>query len=164
MTDTPSPIRPTDDEARALARRLMTEARFAALAVTDPASGAPYVSRIALGLTPAGEPLTLISTLAAHTTALKADPRAALLLGEPGEKGDPLTHPRLTVQAAARFVDRAGPEHAALRTHYLAGHPKAKLYADFADFGFVVFEPSGAALNGGFGKAFVLTPDDLRAR
>jgi putative heme iron utilization protein len=105
--------------------------------------------------------MTLVSDLSAHTRALKANPAASLLLGEPGAKGDPLTHPRLTVQATARFVDRASDEHATLRTHYLASHPKAKLYADFADFSFVVFEVKGANLNGGFGKAYDLTASDI---
>ncbi|MFC2968812.1 HugZ family pyridoxamine 5'-phosphate oxidase [Acidimangrovimonas pyrenivorans] len=161
MAEATSPLRPTDDEARALARSLLAGARHAALAVTDPETGAPHVSRIALGLTPEGIPLSLISTLARHTRALAADPRAALLVGEPGQKGDPLTHPRLSVSALARFVPRDGAEHARLRAHYLAGHPKAGLYADFADFSFVTFAPTGAALNGGFGKAYRLTPADL---
>ena len=49
----------------------------------------------------------------------------------------------------------------ALRAHYLATHPKAKLYIDFADFNFVGFEVEAGHLNGGFGKAFRLTPADL---
>ncbi|MDP3338866.1 HugZ family protein [Frigidibacter sp.] len=159
--DEPSPIRPTDDEARALARGLIAGARFAALAVLTPGSGAPAVTRIALGLDAAGLPLTLISTLSAHTKALHATPRAGLLVGEPGPKGDPLTHPRLSLDTLASFVDRAAPDHAALRTLWLASHPKSKLYIDFADFSFVRFTPLGAALNGGFGRAFVLTPQDL---
>ncbi|AMY67565.1 HugZ family protein [Frigidibacter mobilis] len=158
----PSPIRPTDDEARALARSLIHAARFAALAVLTPGTGAPAVTRIALGLDAAGLPLTLISSLSAHTRALHADPRAGILVGEPGPKGDPLTHPRLSLDTTASFVDRAGPDHAALRTLWLASHPKARLYIDFADFCFVRFTPLGAALNGGFGKAFLLTPQDLR--
>lgn len=161
MSDAPAPIRPADDAARALAWTLLSSARFAALAVLDPATGAPLISRIALGLTPDGTPLTLISSLAAHTAALRTDPRAALLIGEPGDKGDPLTHPRLSLQATARFLNRDSPAHAALRAQYLADHPKAKLYVDFADFSFVVFAPQGAALNGGFGKAFTLGPGDL---
>lgn len=163
MPEPVNPIRPTDDEARALARSLLAEARFAALAVLHPATGAPFVSRIALGLTPQGAPVSLVSTLAFHTGALKADPRAALLVGEPGPKGDPLTHPRLSVEVRARFIDRSGPEHATVRAAYLADHPKSKLYADFADFFFVEFEVLGASLNGGFGKAYVLTAADLRA-
>jgi hypothetical protein len=158
------PIRPTDDEARDLAQSLIAAARFAALAVLHPETRAPYVSRIALGRAPSGAPVTLVSTLALHTTALKADPRAALLIGEPGPKGDPLTHPRLSLQARARFLPRDDPAEAAIREKYRAEHPKSKLYADFADFGFVLFEAEGAALNGGFGRAYMLTPEDLGLR
>ncbi len=156
-----SPIRPTDDEARTLARTLLAEARFAALGTLDPATAAPSVTRIAFGLTPDGAPLTLLSDLSAHTRALRANPAASLLVGEPGPKGDPLTHPRLTIAARARFIARDTPDHTALRAHYLATHSKAKLYADFADFSFVRFEVSGASLNGGFGKAYDLGPADL---
>ncbi len=156
-----TPIRPTDDEARALARELLAAARFAALAVLHPDTRAPHVTRIALGLTPEGQPMTLISALALHTRALHADPAASLLIGEPPPKGDPLAFARLTLAAKARFIDRATPNHARLREHYLASHPKSKLYADFADFSFVVFDATGAALNGGFGKAYDLTASDL---
>ena len=156
-----SPIRPTDDDARALARDLIDAATFCALGTLDPASGAPQVTRIALATLPDGTPITLVSDLAAHTRALRANPAASLLIGEPGPKGDPLTHARLTLRATARFVERESPDHAALRDRYLARNPKARLYADFADFHFVVFIPEGASLNGGFGAAFELTAEDL---
>jgi len=156
-----NPIRPTDDEARTLARHLLAGARHAALAVTDPETGTPYVSRIALGQAPDGQPLTLISALSHHTAALRASPACALLVGEPGGKGDPLTHPRLSVMGTARFIPRDSAEHAAMAEHYLAQNPKAKLYAGFADFSFVLFGIEGAHLNGGFGKAYHLTHADL---
>ena len=98
------PIRPTDADARGIARALLTGARTAALGVLDPATGAPFVSRVAFGLGPAGVALTLVSDLAFHAGALRADPRVSLLLGEPGPKGDPLVHPRLTLAAIAGFV------------------------------------------------------------
>ena len=156
MTD---PIRPTDEDARALARALLDEARFGALGVLE--GGVPMVSRVAVGTDAGGGPVTLVSSLSAHTGALKAEPACSLMVGEPGQKGDPLTHPRLSLQCLARFVARESPEHAALRTRWLETHPKARLYIDFGDFGFVVFEVQGAFLNGGFGKAFRLTPADL---
>ncbi|WP_108263317.1 HugZ family pyridoxamine 5'-phosphate oxidase [Mangrovicoccus ximenensis] len=155
------PIRDTDDDARALARSLLAGARFAALAVFDRATGIPTVSRIALVPGPEGAPLTLISELSAHTGHLLADPRCALLVGEPGPAGDPLTHPRMTLACRADFVRHGDAGHAALRSHYLGLYPKAKLYADFADFLFARFEVSSAALNGGFGKAYQLAPEDL---
>jgi len=156
-----SPIRPTDDEARRLARELLAGASHGALAVLDPATGAPSVTRIAVALDPGGVPLTLVSDLSSHTRALRADPRASLLLGEPGDRGDPLTHPRITLAVEAAFVPRDSPDHAALRAHWVARRPKSKLYVDFADFSFVRLRPASAALNGGFGKAFELTAGDL---
>ena len=158
-----SPFRPVDDEARALARKLLNDATFAALAVTRPDTGAPSVTRIALATDPNGGPLSLVSTLSSHTAALEASAICALLVGEPDKRGDPLTHPRLTLHAEARLIDRDAPEHAALRDHYLSQRPKAQLYIDFGDFRLVTFRVTDALLNGGFGKAYQLGPADLLA-
>ena len=150
------PIRPTDDEARALARRLLAEARHGALGVIDPETQGPFVTRVAVGWD--GEAvLVLVSTLAQHTRALEAEPASSLLFGEPGPKGDPLTHPRLTLQTRAELSDKA-----AHREGWLAQHPKSALYYDFADFRMMRLVVRSAFLNGGFGKAFRLGPEDLR--
>ena len=156
-----SPIRATDDDARTLARTLIGEARFGALAVLDPDNKTPLVSRVAVVPGPDGLPLLLVSDLSAHTRALKADPACSLLLGEPEEKGDPLTHPRISIQGRARFIRHGDAGHADLAQHYLTIQPKAKLYIGFADFSLMRLEITGAHLNGGFGKAFVLTATDL---
>ncbi len=158
-----SPIRPTDDEARKLGRGLIDSARHGALGVIDPGSGAPMVSRIAVGTTPHGLPVMLVSDLSQHTRALQANPVCSLLVGEPGERGDPLTHPRLTLQGTVTFIRQGEVGHADLRTRYLQTHPKSKLYIDFADFSFALMSITAGYLNGGFGKAFVLTPKDLAA-
>lgn len=155
----PSPIRPTDDDARDLARALLNGARFAALATT--VDGHPMISRIAMATTPNGAPLSLISDLAEHTKALVTNPQCAILVGEPADKGDPLTHPRLSLTARAQFIRHGDHEHHDLAAHYLSQNPKAKLYIGFADFSLVRFDIVAAHLNGGFGKAFVLTPADL---
>lgn len=152
------PVQDATPEAIALARTLLA-LPHAALAVTD-ADGTPALSRIAFGLSPAG-PLTLISNLAPHFAALAANPACALLLGEPGPKGDPLTHPRLMLKATATFIAPDDPARAALRDHWLATHPKAKLYIDFADFAFARFTLASAFLNAGFGKAHRLAPQSL---
>jgi putative heme iron utilization protein len=152
----PDPIRPTDDAARTLARDLIRTARFAALGVLLPDTGLPMVTRIALVPGPDAMPLTLISTLSTHTAALEAAPDCSLLIGEPGDKGDPLTHPRLSLQARSEPADKS-----ALKAHYLGLYPKAQLYYDFTDFRLIRFAPVMAYLNGGFGKAFHLSAADL---
>lgn len=150
------PIRPTDDEARRMARTIIAGARYGALSVLEPDSQWPQVSRVAVVAGPDGVPLTLVSELSEHTRAIRADPRCSLLLGEPGPKGDPLTHPRLTLRATAETADKT-----ALKAHYLSAYPKARLYYDFGDFMLLRLTPVGAALNGGFGKAFRLTAEDI---
>ncbi|MEM7522136.1 MAG: pyridoxamine 5'-phosphate oxidase family protein [Pseudomonadota bacterium] len=146
------PIRPTDQDALDTAAALVKGARFAALGTIDP-QGHPHVTRVAVSWIDG--PVTLISDLSDHTKHLRADPRASLLLGEPGEKGDPLTHPRITLIAKAAFIDRS------VQDAWVARHPKSKLYVDFTDFNFVRLNVASAHLNGGFGKAYRLTAQEL---
>ncbi|EPX86326.1 Putative heme iron utilization protein [Rubellimicrobium thermophilum DSM 16684] len=151
----PDPIRPTDAEARNLARRLLNDSRHGALGVLDPESGGPFVSRVATAWEGRAA-LILVSALSHHSRALMADPRCSLLVGEPGPKGDPLTHPRLTILGRAEPADKAG-----WRDFWLSRHPKAALYFDFADFAMLRLLPVAAHLNGGFGRAYRLMPADL---
>lgn len=159
MKQPPTPFRPADDEARRLARDLVRAARFGALGVLAPRTGGPMVSRVAV-IWDDG-PVTLISELSHHTQALRTNLAASLLLGEPGGKGDPLTWPRISLQGRVRFVDRQGDAHDALRAVWLERHPKARLYIDFTDFSFARLEVAEAHLNGGFGRAYLLGPQDL---
>jgi len=155
------PFRPADDTARQLARDLIDGATYGALAALRPNNQLPSISRIALATDEAGFLVTLISTLADHTRALRSNPACALLIGEPGDTGDPLTHPRLSLDAVAKFIARDSTEHTKLRARYLTLRPKATIYVDFADFSFVRFDVSNGMLNGGFGKAWRLAPADL---
>ncbi|SPH16853.1 hypothetical protein DEA8626_00367 [Defluviimonas aquaemixtae] len=161
MSDKINPIREADEDARQQAIALLKDARTAVLAVMEIETGAPFVSRVGFGLTRAGTPISLVSDLAIHTRALRSDPRVALLIGEPGQRGDPLTHPRLTLRASARFIARDNSEHPALRAAWLASHPKAALYIDFADFHFVAFDVADGHLNAGFARAYALSENDL---
>jgi len=156
MNERTNPIRPTDDQARGLAKAILHSARFGGLGVIRPVTGMPYVSRIAT-VAWDGVPHILISTLSLHTKALQADQRCSILLGEPEPKGDPLTHPRITIMGVAEQVDKSAVKHA-----WLSAIPKSKLYYDFADFQMWRIVATDIHLNGGFGKAFHLTPDDLK--
>lgn len=152
--DKVDPVRPADETARALAAELLGAMRFAALGTLR--DGAPMVTRVACLWLPGLGPATLVSDLSEHAAALAADPRCSLLAGEPGAKGDPLTHPRITLLGRAERADKA-----AHRDAWLAAIPKAGLYYDFADFRLWRLAPTEAHLNGGFGKAYRLGPQDL---
>ncbi len=149
-----------NDESRALTIQLMAQATHAALAFMV-APSRPSVTRIGITLAPDGNPLALVSRLAAHTAAVEDTPDCALLIGEVGAKGDPLTHPRLTLQCTAEMIEKTHAEFQDLRDHFLTQRPKSKLYIDFPDFLLIRFHPTEAHLNAGFGKAFKLTPQDL---
>lgn len=163
MTPTPTrpdPVQPATEDARQLAHRLLTLGH-AALAWEDPDTGTPGISRIAFARDPQAGLLTLISGLAPHFRALRDRPDCALMLGEVGDTGDPLIHPRLMIRARAQFVAPDDPARPALRDRWLQRSPKARAYIDLPDFAFVRLQPASALLNGGFARAFHISPEDL---
>jgi len=153
MTDQGRPLPPFD--AQALGKELLRTIRPGAVATLAAGSGVPFASLVTVATDHDGTPLLLLSRLAAHTRNLDLDPRASILLAQSG-KGDPLAHPRLTV--LGRAEPAAEPR---IRARFLARHPKAELYAGFADFSFWRLRVEGAHLNGGFARAAALTPDEL---
>ena len=150
----PLPAEAAPFDAIGLSRSLLRGIRSGALATLDP-DGTPFASLVTMATDADGTPLMLLSRLSAHTRNLLANPRCSLLFSQ-GGKGDPLAHPRLTV--VGRAV-QTGKTRA--RERFLARHPKAKLYADFPDFGFFALDPESGHLNGGFAKAATLTRDQL---
>lgn len=150
-------LQPVTEAVRRQAKGLVRSERFGTLSWLQ-RGGAPGASLVSLATTLAGHPILLLSRLAPHVAALEADDRVALLIGQPG-KGDPLAHPRLML--SGRALPAAGAAEGLARSRFLARHPKAALYADFADFAFWTVAPTAAALNGGFGKASHLGPADI---
>lgn len=146
-------------DARGVAKTLLRTVRAGALATLDE-HGAPFASLVSVATLVVGEPVLLLSRLAAHTRHLERDPRCSLLLAATG-RGDPLAHPRLTV--TARAVRLVGDEAAIARGRFLSRQPKAQLYVDFPDFGFWRLDPEAAHLNGGFARAATLPGADLLA-
>lgn len=135
----------------------MTAMRHATLAVNDPRTGHPHLSRIACQTDPDGTPVALLSSLAVHSRVLVLDPRAALLVETRRDRGDPMTWPRLSLQVLARPL----PRSPALRQGWLDAHPKAAVFIDLPDFRFWHLVPQSGFLNAGFGSAFQMTPADL---
>ncbi|MDQ2093626.1 HugZ family pyridoxamine 5'-phosphate oxidase [Rhodalgimonas zhirmunskyi] len=157
----PDTFQQPDDAARALIRALIDGASEAALATLRPETQTPSVTRIAIATGPDGAPMSMVSSLAHHTAALEANPACALLIAAPEDKGDAMNHARLTLHCTARLIPNYAPERADLRAHFLEQRPKSKLYVDFPDFRFLTFEIENGLLNGGFGKAYILTPSDI---
>lgn len=160
MPDKINPIRETDDEAIDLARRLVSEAKYAALAVRETGTGIPLVSRVAAAFSAGTGLFFCASDLSGHSKCLAADPVCSIMLGEPG-KGDGLAYPRITLIGRARRLANSDDQRPGLRTVFLETHPKAELYVDFGDFGFYPVAVERALLNGGFGKAYHLNNSDM---
>jgi len=115
--------------------------------------GHPFVSIMPYAPDERGRPLLLISTLAMHTQNLAADPRASLLVAQPGD--DPLALARLTLMGHAGRLESG--ERPAAREAYLARHPNAIHWVDFDDFAFWRLDVADVYFVGGFGAMDWLT-------
>lgn len=153
------PVRDTDDTARATTTALLRDMRHATLAVIDPATGHPHLSRILCQADADGAPVALLSGIAAHSRALAAEPRAGLLVEAPAGRGDPMGWPRLSMQVVAAPL----PMEPRRRARWLERHPRSQLFLGLADFAFWRLAPLSGLLNAGFGAAFGLGGSDLLA-
>lgn len=139
---------PTDHAA--LARGLAAQAlsgTLSTLTLDAPGPGFPYGSIAPFALDGA-RPILLLSELAEHTRNLRADPRASLLVVEPGE-GDPLARARACLLGRCLPAD---DERDRLRALYLAAHPEAARFVDFRDFHFFALTVEAARFVAGFGR------------
>jgi len=133
----------------ATARNLLRTSRSGALASLRPGAGNPFCSLVNIATLPDGSPILLISRLAVHTKNVAADSRVSLLLSE-ANAPDPLTAPRISVGGGA---ERLEGENAKLaRRRYLAAHPSAEAFVDFADFAFYRIGMETIHLVAGFGR------------
>lgn len=105
--------------------------------------GFPYGSAVPFVLDAHGNPVLLVSRLAAHTQDMLRNPAVSLT----AHGDDVVTGARITLMGRVTEVDHGSP--AALR--YLALLPESQLYAGFGDFGFLKLEPVAGHYVGGFG-------------
>ena len=119
--------------------------------------GDPWASLVAYGLLPGGAPVLCVSTYAEHGRNLLADPRASLLVTEPGE-GDPLERGRVTLSGR---VER--PEAGDARDAFLAAVPEGNVYVDFDDFGLWVLRVERVRWVGGFARMETIAAEDYAA-
>jgi hypothetical protein len=126
--------------------------------------GAPYVSMVLY--TPAADLsgfLIHISRLAHHTQNILGDPRVSLMIVAAEHDGqDPQTLPRVSIQGAAEEIPAASREFTQATEAYLARFPAATTYLELADFSFFSIRPQSIRLVAGFGRAFSVTPRQLK--
>ena len=152
-----------DPKPGVVARRLLRAADRAALATSmadREQAGAlawPYASLVLLASDHDAAPLLLISDLAEHAKNIAVDPRAALLVDGTAGRVDPLTGPRVTVLGTVEKTDDAR-----LRARFVARHPSAALYADFADFHLYRVAVTRAHFVAGFGRIHWIDAGDFR--
>jgi putative heme iron utilization protein len=145
------------DEGIREARMLIRGAMSATLSTA--AAGQPFASLVTPAPAPDLSLLLWLSTLSEHTRHLAAEPRCALLFTGAPDGPNPQTAPRVTVTGLAEPVPEA--EVPALKARWLARHPYAALYADFADFGLWRVRIGGALRVGGFARAERIRPAEL---
>ena len=129
------------------ARLMLRGARMGALGTLDRASTGPFVSLVNIGTDFCGFPVLLLSRLARHTGNLLSDRRASLLATVLPQGGDALTGSRVTLVGQVEALEKAD---AAPR--YLAQHPDATMYVEFADFSFWRMIPVSVHCVAGFGR------------
>ena len=137
-------------------RQLLRRARTCSLSTLSSGDGTPYGSLANIATDVAGRPIILISRLAWHTKNLAAEARASVLVTELPMQGDALVGPRVTVLGRFEKIEDVN-----FRRRYLARHPQAAMYADFADFSFWRLMPSAIHGVAGFGRIETLKPEDV---
>jgi putative heme iron utilization protein len=144
-----------DLPAPLFARRLLRAARSGALATQ--VDGQPFAALVTPATAPDLSILLWLSMLSEHTRQLRTEPRCALMVvGNPADGVNPQTAPRVAVTGIAEAIGDA-----ALKARWLAVHPYAALYADFADFSLWRIRLLGGQLVGGFARAHRLRASDL---
>ena len=111
--------------------------------------GWPFGSVMPYSLDENGRPVFLISVMAMHTQNVQAEPRASLLVTQPGWSGDPLAGARATLMGNVTLLPEADLE--TTRAGYLARYDNARSWVDFDDFNFYRMDVTDVYYVGGFG-------------
>lgn len=145
MSSVPLPL--PDDNKWAL-RQVVRACPKACLSTLMAEDGAPYGSLVTVAIDHDLAPVLLLSGLSDHSRNIAADHRVSVLFDGTDGHANPQTGPRVTLMGRAERC--ADPR---LRARFLARHPGAALYADFADFSLWRVVPERVHFVGGFGRA-----------
>jgi hypothetical protein len=145
-----TPAEPPAGDRTFAVRALMRGAGRAALGtlIESSAGPRPYVSLVGVATALDATPLLLLSRLSDHTRNIVRDARVSLLFDGTEGFANPQEGPRVSLIGR---IEPCPAENA--RRRFLARHPRASLYAGFADFGLFQVVGERAHWVGGFGKA-----------
>ncbi len=129
-------------------RKILRAANRAALGTILAGEERPYVSLVTTATDFDGSPILLLSRLADHTRNLDADTHVSLLFDGTAGYANPQQGPRVTLMGR---IEHCPEPH--VRQRFLARHPGAGLYADFADFAFYRVQLERVHWVGGFARA-----------
>jgi putative heme iron utilization protein len=150
-------------EEQRLMAGLIRSRRWAALATQSPegpeASWVAYVPEANFdGF------LLHLSTLAAHTRNLLADPRVGLAISEPErDSEDPQTLARVMIQGRVAIIAKDSPDYLEMSRRYQEQLPDSTPRFEFGDFLLLRLTPARIRFVGGFARAYTLDDTALRA-
>lgn len=124
--------------------------------------GYPFGSLMPYGLTEAGEPTFLISSMAMHTRNVLKDPHATLLITQATDSPNPLGAGRISLMGQVHLVEGENAIRE-VATNYLKRNPSAQNWMHFGDFKFFQLELIDVYFVGGFGVMGWIDPVEFKA-
>jgi putative heme iron utilization protein len=142
-------------------KSLLATQRIASLGTLH--DGEPYVSMVPFALLPRGPDFVIhVSSLAAHTGDMLANPQVSLLVVAIESDGvPPQAVARITVQGEALRIPHAAATYPEAREAYLRRFPDSAQMFELADFSLFAIRARMCRFVGGFAQARTLTADGL---
>jgi putative heme iron utilization protein len=123
--------------------------------------GFPFGSIAPYALTPAGEPIILISDIAEHTKNVRADARSSFLI-QASNASDQQASARATLMGYV--IPVSPPFYATAEQRYLKAVPAASGYFDTHDFSLFIIKVLQVRFIGGFGNIHWIDGDEILDR
>lgn len=151
----------TEEQACQQAAELLATAKHGMLATLQ-ADQMPFSSLVAVSAVPGGL-IVHASALARHFKYIVSHGKVSLLLMDPPawQRQEIMIASRLSLSGELTMAPAESKD--SFRKSFLAGHPDAAAYVDFADFRFFYLSISDAYLVAGFGNIFNLDPKSVVA-
>ncbi|MGK7912412.1 MAG: HugZ family protein [Synechococcus sp.] len=144
------PVPPPKTDYTPAAKALLRRARHGILStLSKQVPGYPFGSVLPCALTLTGEPILLISTLAAHTQNILVDPHVSFTVIEPDAAGETQANARFTYLGIAEAVPTEQTQ--GMRDRFLSLVPSASIYSGFGDFSLYIVRFTKGRFVGGFG-------------